>query len=163
MDTALFPGSFDPVTNGHLDVISRAHKLCRRLIVAVAENEAKTGLFALAERRHLLAASCRPYGNVEIASFDGLLIEAVNRFRADAVIRGLRAISDFEYEFQMAMMNRELNGACETLFLMPSPAYSFLSSRMIKEIARLGGDISAFVPGPVAVAMGERFGRGRAC
>ncbi len=163
MDTALFPGSFDPVTNGHLDVISRAHKLCRRLVVAVAENESKTGLFPLAERQRLLRESCRPYANVEVAAFDGLLIEAVNHFRADAVIRGLRAISDFEYEFQMAMMNRELNSACETLFLMPSPAYSFLSSRMIKEIARLGGDIAAFVPPPVAAAMGQRFGRSSAC
>jgi len=153
MKIALFPGSFDPVTNGHLDVIKRAHKLFDKLIVAVAVNDTKNGLFSLPERQELLRRSCKEFANIEIASFNGLLVDAVRKFQAEAVIRGLRAISDFEYEFQMAMMNRELNSACETLFLMPSPAYSFLSSRMIKEIARYQGDISSFVPGAVVKAL----------
>lgn len=159
MKTALFPGSFDPVTNGHLDIIRRACQLCDRLIVAVAVNEAKAGLFPLAERQRLLDEVCRDLPKVEVAAFECLQIEAVRRFGADAVIRGLRAISDFEYEFQMAMMNRELSETHETLFLMTSPAYSFVSSRMIKEVAALGGDISPFVPPVVAGAVREAMAR----
>jgi pantetheine-phosphate adenylyltransferase len=141
MKTALFPGSFDPVTNGHLDVIARASKLCDRLIVAVATNDAKTGTFPIPERRRLLEEVCRHLPNVEITTFDCLLVEEVRRLQVDAVIRGLRAISDFEYEFQMAMMNRELNATHETMFLMASPSNAFVSSRMIKELASYGGDI----------------------
>ena len=153
MKTALFPGSFDPVTNGHLDVIERATKLFDKIIVTVAVNEEKNPMFNFEERKKLLEAVCEILPSVEIAVFEGLLIDAVKTFQADAVIRGLRAISDFEYEFQMAMMNRTLSDKCETIFLMPKPEYSFLSSRMIKEISSLGGDISPFVPVPVIKAL----------
>ena len=153
MKTALFPGSFDPVTNGHLDVIERATKLFDKIIVTVAVNEEKNPMFNFEERKNLLQEVCNAFPTVEIAVFEGLLIDAVQKFQADAVIRGLRAISDFEYEFQMAMMNRTLCDKCETIFLMPKPAYSFLSSRMIKEISNLGGDISPFVPETVVQAL----------
>ena len=151
--TAIFPGSFDPVTNGHLDIIDRALKVFDRIIVAVSSNEGKCALFTIAERRLLLESVCAEMKGVEIISFDGLLVKAVEKFHADAVVRGLRAISDFEYEFQMALMNRELDRNAETVFLMSSPQYSFLSSRMIKEIVRLGGDVSAFVPAQVMEAL----------
>ena len=150
MKTALFPGSFDPVTNGHLDVIERATLLFDKIIVTVAVNDEKDGMFNFDERKELLATVCKDFPTVKVAVFEGLLIDAVTEFNAVAVIRGLRAISDFEYEFQMAMMNRTLSDKCETVFLMPGPAFSFVSSRMIKEISGLGGDISAFVP-PVVV------------
>jgi pantetheine-phosphate adenylyltransferase len=156
MRKALFPGSFDPVTNGHLDVIERASKLFDRIIVTVAVNVEKNPMFALDERVSLLKKVCDEFPEVEVTSFDGLLVDAVRKFDVAAVIRGLRAISDFEYEFQMAMMNRSLDDRCETIFLMPGPSYSFLSSRMIKEIASLGGDISPFVPETVAVALAEK-------
>jgi len=159
----MFPGSFDPITNGHLDIVRRAQRLCGRLLVAVADHQAKTCLFPVAERQRLVREACAGLANVEVVVFDGLLVAAVRRFGADAVIRGLRAVSDFEYEFQMAMMNRELDGACETLFLMPSPEYAFLSSRLVKEIARLGGDIAPFVPPGVAVALRRRLGEGQPC
>lgn len=156
MKTALFPGSFDPVTNGHLDVIKRALLLFDKLIVAVSVNNTKSGLFSLEERKQLLIRACKDIPNIEVICFEGLLVQAVQKYNAAAVIRGLRAISDFEYEFQMAMMNRELNKACETIFLMPSPEYSFLSSRMIKEIASFGGDISTFVPTVVVDAIRQK-------
>lgn len=153
MRTALYPGSFDPVTNGHLDVIKRATTLFDKIIVTVAVNNEKNAMFSIEERKELLTDVCRNLPTVEVAVFKGLLIDAVTEFNAVAVIRGLRAISDFEYEFQMAMMNRTLNEKCETIFLMPGPAYSFLSSRMIKEISCLGGDISHFVPTNVVKAL----------
>ena len=153
MKTALFPGSFDPVTNGHIDVIQRACLLFDKIIVTVAINADKSALFGIDERKELLREVCRDLPTVEIASFEGLLIDAMKTFKTDAVIRGLRAISDFEYEFQMAMMNRTLSKDCETVFLMPAPEYSFLSSRMIKEIAMFNGDISHFVPPVVAEAL----------
>jgi pantetheine-phosphate adenylyltransferase len=153
MKTALFPGSFDPVTNGHLDVIKRACLLFDKIIVTVAINADKNALFDTEERKQLLKDVCKDLPTVEIASFEGLLIDAMKTFKTDAVIRGLRAISDFEYEFQMAMMNRTLSKDCETVFLMPDPEYSFLSSRMIKEIAMFNGDISHFVPDVVAEAL----------
>ena len=156
MKTALFPGSFDPVTNGHLDVIKRACLLFDKIIVTVAINADKNALFDIEERKELLRAVCKDLPTVEIASFEGLLIDAMKTFKTDAVIRGLRAISDFEYEFQMAMMNRTLSKDCETVFLMPDPEYSFLSSRMIKEIAMFKGDISHFVPAVVAEALKEK-------
>ena len=153
MRSALFPGSFDPVTNGHLDVIERACLLFDKIHVTIAVNGEKNPMFSFHERKSLLEDVCARFDNVEVGAFDGLLIDAAREFKAAAVIRGLRAISDFEYEFQMAMMNRTLSETCETVFLMPKPAYSFLSSRMIKEIAMFGGDISHFVPPPVAKAL----------
>jgi pantetheine-phosphate adenylyltransferase len=153
MRSALFPGSFDPVTNGHLDVIERACLLFDKIYVTIAVNGEKNPMFSFEERKTLLVEVCSQFDNVEVDTFDGLLIDAAREFNAAAVIRGLRAISDFEYEFQMAMMNRTLSETCETVFLMPKPAYSFLSSRMIKEIAMFGGDVSHFVPPPVAVAL----------
>jgi len=146
MKKALYPGSFDPLTNGHIDIIKRAAKIFDGIIVAVGHNNNKSAIFTVEERIKHLQAICNPMKNVEICSFKGLLTEAVKNFKASVVIRGLRAVSDFEWEFQMALMNRELAPECETLFLMPSPRYSYVSSTMIKEIAKLKGDISAFVP-----------------
>ena len=157
MKTVLYPGSFDPVTNGHFDVIKRAASLFDRLVVAAAVNGEKTPMFTFDERVQLLKEVCKDLPNVEIVSFQGLLVNALAKFDACAVIRGLRAVSDFEYEFQMALMNRELNQKCETLFMMPSPDYSFVSSKLIKEIARCKGDISAFVPPCVAEAIYKKF------
>ncbi|HPN85277.1 MAG TPA: pantetheine-phosphate adenylyltransferase [Victivallales bacterium] len=146
MRTAFFPGTFDPVTLGHLDVVSRAAALFDKLIVAVAINTSKDPMFSVEKRVEMLKSVCVSIKNVEVISFEGLLVEAVDKFKVASVVRGLRAISDFEYEFQMAMMNREINPRFETVFLMPSPQYSFVSSRMIKEILSLGGDVSPFVP-----------------
>ena len=157
MKTVLYPGSFDPVTNGHFDVIKRASALFDKVVVAAAVNGEKTPLFTFDERVQLLKEVCKDIPNVEIVSFQGLLVNALAEFNACAVIRGLRAVSDFEYEFQMALMNRELNHQCETLFMMPSPDYSFVSSKLIKEIARCKGDISAFVPPCVADAIYAKF------
>ena len=154
---ALYPGSFDPLTNGHIDVIRRGARLFDRLIVAVGYNQGKDPIFSVAERMDHLRAVCRELSSVEVRSFEGLLTAAVRTFHAVAVIRGLRAVSDFEWEFQMALMNRELEPDCETLFLMPRPEYSYLSSTMIREIARFGGDISPFVPHPVAGEVVKRL------
>ena len=145
MRTVIYPGSFDPPTNGHLDVIQRASRLFDRVIVAVAHNENKKPLFNLAERRALIEQSVAELGNVEVGAFEGLLVEYVEKQNGNAVIRGLRAVSDFEFEFQMALMNRKLNEKVETLFMMPRASDSFLSSTLVKEIAGLGGDVSAFV------------------
>jgi len=157
MRTAIYPGSFDPLTNGHLDVIQRATKLFDRVIVAVAASESKQPLFSLEERVELVAQGVRHLPNVEADSFEGLLVRYVERRGAQAVVRGLRAISDFEFEFQMALMNRKLNERIETIFMMPKDTYTFLSSRIVKEIARLGGDVSAFVPAHVRTALNEKF------
>lgn len=159
MRTVLYPGSFDPATNGHLDVACRAARIFDRLVIAVAYNSEKNPLFTFEERMELLRMTCKDMPNTEIVSFKGLLVDAVGEFDACAVIRGIRAVSDFEYEFQMALMNRELNEKCETLFMMPSPEYSFVSSRLIKEIARCGGDISPFVPPVVAAAIEKKCGK----
>ena len=157
MRLAIYPGSFDPVTNGHLDVVKRAAKLFDRVIVAVAHNERKQGLFSTQERVSLINATAGQMANVEVMEFNGLLVEFAAAQGACAVIRGLRAISDFEFEFQMALMNRKLDASIETLFLMPKEDYTYLSSRIVKEIARLGGGIESFVPEPVRVALGEKF------
>lgn len=159
MRTVIYPGSFDPVTNGHLDVIQRAARLFDRVIVAVANNDGKQPLFTLEERRQLVARVTRTFANVETDSFDGLLIDYARARRADAIIRGLRAVSDFEFEFQLALINRRLHEGVETIFVMPREAYTFLSSRIVKEICRLGGDVSAFVPAPVLHALERKFGR----
>ncbi|HWX22320.1 MAG TPA: pantetheine-phosphate adenylyltransferase [Candidatus Binatia bacterium] len=157
MRTVIYPGSFDPITNGHLDVIQRATKLFDRVIVAVARSEAKNPLFSLEERLQMVTRTIRELPHVEAAALEGLLIEYVERRGAQAVIRGLRAVSDFEFEFQLALMNRKLNERIETIFMMPKDTYTFLSSRIVKEIASLGGDVSAFVPAHVRAALGERF------
>jgi len=155
MRTAIYPGSFDPLTNGHLDVVQRATKLFDRLIVAVAASEGKGPLFPLEERVKMVQESVRHLPNVEVDAFEGLLVEYAERCSAVAVVRGLRAVSDFEFEFQLALMNRKLNERIETIFMMPKDTYTFLSSRIVKEIARLGGDVSSFVPVHVRAALSK--------
>ena len=162
MRTAIYPGSFDPLTNGHLDVIQRATKLFNRVVVAVAKSESKQPLFTLEERLKLVSKAVRHMPNVETDSFDGLLVEYAARRSATAVVRGLRAVSDFEFEFQLAFMNRKLDERVETIFMMPKDTYTFLSSRIVKEIARLGGDVSAFVPAHVKAALKETLTATRA-
>jgi pantetheine-phosphate adenylyltransferase len=159
MRRAIYPGSFDPVTNGHLDVVERARKLFDEVVVAVAYNEEKHALFSLEDRLELLHGMLGKIDNVKVAQFDGLLVKFAVEQNATAVIRGLRAVSDFEFEFQMALMNRQLENKVETIFLMPKEEYTYLSSRIIKEIARLGGDVSKFVPPTVARALAKKFPR----
>ncbi|MDR3112880.1 MAG: pantetheine-phosphate adenylyltransferase [Endomicrobium sp.] len=144
--TAVYPGSFDPPTNGHLDIITRASGLFPKIVVAVTENQNKNHLFTLSERVSLLKESSKMLTNVEVVPFSGLLAHFLEKLNSFTVIRGLRALSDFEYEFQMALMNRKLNKKIETVFLMPDQAYTFLSSSMVKEIASLGGKTSKLVP-----------------
>lgn len=159
MRRAIYPGSFDPITNGHLDVIERASKLFDEVIVAVAHNVEKRPLFTLLERLKILRAIVGKHSVVRVGQFDGLLVDFAVAEKATAVIRGLRAVSDFEFEFQMALMNRKLQGTVETIFLMPKEEYTYLSSRLVKEIARLGGDVSKFVPGDVARALRRKFAK----
>jgi pantetheine-phosphate adenylyltransferase len=157
MRMVIYPGSFDPITNGHLDLIQRATKLFDRVVVAIARNESKHPLFPQNERVQMVRQAIQGLANVEADSFDGLLINYVERRGAQAVIRGLRAVSDFEFEFQLALMNRKLNERIETIFMMPKDTYTFLSSRIIKEIASLGGDVSGFVPSHVREALAAKF------
>ena len=149
------------MTNGHLDVIERAAKLFDRVIVAIAINESKNPLFPLAERRELVSRSIEHLKNVEADTFTGLLVDYVEKRSGQAIVRGLRAVSDFEFEFQLALMNRKLNERVETIFMMPKDTYTFLSSRIVKEIARLGGDVSAFVPPHVKEALKRRLSKAR--
>lgn len=157
MRTAIYPGSFDPMTNGHLDVIERAVKLFDRVIVAVAKNESKQPLFTLQERVDLVRQGIQHLPSVEADSFDCLLVDYVEQRSAQAIIRGLRAVSDFEFEFQLALMNRKLNEKVETIFMMPKDTYTFLSSRIVKEIARLGGNVNSFVPAHVQRALTDKL------
>lgn len=162
MRTVIYPGSFDPLTNGHLDVVQRAAKLFDRVIVAVADNERKRPLFPLEERLMLVREAVKHLPGVEADSFRGLLVDFVERRQGQAIIRGLRAVSDFEFEFQLALMNRKLNERIETIFMMPKDSYTFLSSSIVKEIAALGGDVGSFVPGHVQAALKARLGAGTA-
>ena len=157
MRTAVYPGSFDPITNGHLDVMQRAAKLFDRVILAVAKNEGKKPLFTLHERMELASKAVANHPNVEVDTFDGLLVDYVEKRQAQAIVRGLRAVSDFEFEFQLALMNRKLKEQIETIFMMPKDTYTFLSSRIVKEIARYQGDVSAFVPPHVRAALENKL------
>jgi pantetheine-phosphate adenylyltransferase len=158
MRRAIYPGSFDPVTNGHLDVIERAVKLFDEVIVAIAVNSQKAPLFSLEDRLRLLKIETAVHGDrVRAVPLEGLLVEYARQAGASAIIRGLRAVSDFEFEFQMALMNRKLEASVETLFLMPKEEYTYLSSRIIKEIARLGGDVTSFVPDCVVAALQAKY------
>jgi len=161
MKRAIYPGSFDPVTFGHIDVIGRALRLFDEVIVAVAPSEGKSPLFPVVERLELIRASLPGETRLAVKQFDGLLVDFVKEEKAAAVIRGLRAVSDFEFEFQMALMNRRLAPDVETIFLMPKEDYSYISSRIVKEVARLGGDVSGVVPAPVAAALRQKFGQAR--
>lgn len=144
--TAVYPGSFDPPTNGHLDLIERGSKIFDELVVAILRNAEKSPLFSVAERRHMLEELTGSFKNVRIDTFDGLTVEYAAKVGASAVLRGIRAISDYEYELQMALMNRKLRPEMETVFMMPHEEYSYLSSRLVREVAQLGGSISDLVP-----------------
>ncbi len=154
---AVYPGSFDPITNGHLDVTRRAAKMFDRVIVAVAANAQKAPLFSTRERIALARAAVGKIRNVSVDDFEGLLIHYAHRKKATAVVRGLRAVSDFEFEFQLALMNRRLDPKIETIFLMPKDEYIFISSGLVKEIAGLGGDVSGFVPRDVQQALKRKL------
>jgi pantetheine-phosphate adenylyltransferase len=155
--TAIYPGTFDPITNGHLDLVARASRLFHKVIVAVAVNAGKAPLFSLAERVNLVQEATSNYANVEVIGFDNLLVDCAKKHGASVILRGLRAVSDFEYEFQMAGMNRNLAPELETLFLTPPEEYTFISSSVIKSIAQLHGDISAFVPEIVYQQLLKKF------
>jgi pantetheine-phosphate adenylyltransferase len=155
--TAIYPGSFDPMTNGHLDLIARGSKLFDQLIVGVLENSAKNPLFSVEERVEMLREGTAGYANVEVATFAGLLVDFARQRGARAVLRGIRAISDYEYELQMAMLNRRLNPEVETIFLMPDAQYSYVSSRLVKEAARLGGSVHGLVPELVIRRLARRL------
>lgn len=154
---AVYPGTFDPLTNGHLDVIKRGIKLFGRLIILVVRHSEKQPLFSIDERIEFIQSATAGCKGIEIEAFDGLLMNYVREKKIRIVIRGLRAVSDFDYEFQLTQFNRKLNPECETIFIMPSEEYFFLSSAMVKEIASYGGDISHFVPELIAKALKERF------
>ena len=154
---AIYPGSFDPPTNGHLDLIERGSKIFGELVVAVLQNAEKDPLFTEAERVKMLQATTARFKNVRVETFDGLLVDYVREQKAQAVLRGIRAISDYEYELQMALMNRKLQPHLETVFMMPAEAYSYLSSRLVKEVFRLGGSVRGLVPELVEERLREKF------
>jgi pantetheine-phosphate adenylyltransferase len=155
----VYPGSFDPVTNGHLDIIGRASKLYDQVTIAVGVNNAKSGLFAVSERIEMLKETTVDFGNVSVETFDGLLVDFCRARNIPAIVKGLRAVSDFDYELQMAQMNHSLADV-ETLFMATNPLYSFLSSSLVKEVATYGGDVSGLVPQMVLRRLAERLGRG---
>lgn len=154
---AIYPGSFDPITNGHLDLVERGSKLFGSLIVSVLQNENKEPLFSVAERTEMLREVVRGYSNVSVSSFRGLLVDHAAACGATVILRGIRAVSDYEYELQMALMNRRLRPEIETVFLMAGEAYSFISSRMVKEVFSLGGNISGLVPPSVEARLRDRI------
>ena len=158
---AVYPGSFDPITNGHLDIIRRAAQMFDRVIVAVAINAEKTPLFSTKDRVVQAREAVKGFKNVAVDEFSGLLVSYARRKRAAVLVRGLRAVSDFEFEFQLALMNRKLDPGIETIFLMTKDEYTFISSRQVKEICRMGGNVSDFVPRGVEKSMKRRFGSKR--
>jgi pantetheine-phosphate adenylyltransferase len=155
---AIYPGSFDPLTNGHLDLIERGSKIFGHLVVAILRNADKQPLFSADERKQMLLETTRQYDNVTVDIFDGLLVEYVAEQKAQAVLRGIRAISDYEYELQMALMNRRLDPTIETVFMMPADSYSYLSSRLVKEVFQLGGSIRGLVPDAVEARLQQKVG-----
>ena len=158
----IYPGTFDPITNGHIDVVGRALQLFDEVVLAIAADSTKKPLFPLEDRQAMAKQALAHFGTkVRVTAFHGLLIDYVQSENSRAILRGLRAVSDFEFEFQMALMNRKLNDSIETLFLMPRGAYTYLSSTIIKEIGRLGGDVSAFVPPVVATALRDKYHGGK--
>lgn len=159
MKIAIYPGTFDPVTNGHLDILERALKLFDKVIITIARNSAKNPMFSERDRLTMIKSVVRRYRKVEVDAFDGLLVDYARKKKATAVVRGLRAISDFEYELQMALMNRRLNDSVVTVFLMPNEKYTYLNSSIVREIARHGGDIKGFVPPLVRKALERKLAR----
>jgi pantetheine-phosphate adenylyltransferase len=157
---AVYPGMFDPIHNGHLDLIERSLRIFDELIVAVVANPSKEPLFPVKERLEMIDECTAGMARMRITSFDGLLIDLVHREQADCIVRGLRAVSDFEYEFQMALMNRKLRHTVETVFMMPHERYTYISSRLIKEVASLGAPVSGLVPPTVEERLTQRFSRG---
>ncbi len=153
---AVYPGSFDPLTNGHVDIIMRGARLFDRIIVAILVNLEKSPLFTVGERVEIARAVFKTLPNVEVDTFDGLLVDYVQRRQAQVIVRGLRALSDFEYEFQMALMNQRLNGRIETVFMMPAEQYTYISSRLIKEVFSLGGRVHGLVPDMVEERLREK-------
>lgn len=156
---AVYPGTFDPVTNGHIDLVERSLRIFDEVVVAIAENPKKTPLFNLEERIAMFKAVTARFQNVLIEGFDGLLVDYVRKKNAVAIIRGLRAVSDFEYEMQMALMNRRLDHNIETVFMMPNEAYSFITSTIVKEAASYGGDVSSLVPQAVVEKLRKKYGK----
>jgi pantetheine-phosphate adenylyltransferase len=154
---ALYPGSFDPLTNGHLDVLSRARRIADRVIVAILENDTKTPLFTVAERIEMIREILKDDPSTPVLSFKGLLVDVAREKGATMIVRGLRAVSDYEYELQMALMNRRLAPTVETIFLMAKEEYSYVSSRLVKEVGRLGADVSGLVPEPVRRRLSGKF------
>jgi len=155
---AVYPGSFDPLTNGHVDIIMRGARLFDRIIVAILVNAEKLPLFSIDERIEIARAVFKDHTNVEVDTFDGLLVDYIERRRAQVIVRGLRAVSDFEFEFQMALMNRRLNPEIETVFMMPAEQYTYISSRLIKEVFALGGRVHGLVPDMVEARLRDKRG-----
>ncbi len=161
MVSAIYPGTFDPITNGHLDILQRAALLFESVHVVVAVNVRKNTLFSLDERLELIRDCTSQMSNVHVSSFEGLTVDCLRRFNAKVVIRGLRAVSDFEYEFQMALMNKKLDAHCETVYMMPSEQYTYLNSSIIRELAALGGSVAEFVPALVEKKLHQKLGKGK--
>jgi pantetheine-phosphate adenylyltransferase len=155
---AVYPGSFDPLTNGHVDIISRGARLFDRIVVAILVNAEKSPLFTIAERVDIIRTVFKDHPNVEVDKFDGLLVDYVARRNAQVIVRGLRAVSDFEYEFQMALMNQRLNDKIQTIFMTPAEQYTYISSRLIKEVFALGGRVHGLVPDMVEARLREKVG-----